>query len=113
MRFQDSAAKRPRARSTPGSTFAARASAPKKSAGSCWKMRALPRFRAPHSDPRARASYAFHLHRQWQICTKPRQGSRTLLRPGQELSSKDSRREVILGLDEEGLSLEEHLLNCS
>src|SRR6266849_6280049 len=102
MKFQDFAVKRLRARSTPGSTFAARAPAPKKSAESCWKMRALPRFRAPHSDPRARVSYAFHLHRQWQICTKQRQGSRTFLRLGKELSSKDSRREEILGLDEEG-----------
>src|SRR6266851_3015759 len=102
MRFPDSAAKRPRARSTPGSTFAAPAPARSKFAESCWRMRALPRFRAPHSDLRARASYAFHLHRQWQICTKLRQGSKKLLRPGKELSSKDSRTEAIPGLDEEG-----------
>src|SRR5260370_25411866 len=103
MRFPDSAAKRPRARSMPGSTLAARAPAPKKSAESCLKMRALPRFRAPHSDPRARASYAFHLHRRWQICMKQQQGSRKFLRHGKGLSSKDSRREMILGFDEEGL----------
>src|SRR5713226_5914765 len=80
----------------PGSTFAGRARAPKRSAGSCWKMPAWPRSRELRSAHLAGISCASHLLRRWQICKRLPPASGRYPRRGKEVWPADRHTEATM-----------------